>query len=77
MDYSKNFFESVERRNAEFNNLLYGAEYLKGLQVNNLMRVVTKLDFKFLADAVRLKLRIYFCVTRKVKEIPKGEKKSK
>ncbi len=56
MDYSENFFKSVEHRNAEFNSLLYGADYLKGLQINNLMRVVTKLDFKFLADAVRLKI---------------------
>lgn len=56
MDYSENFFESVEHRNKEFNSLLYGADYLKGLQVNNLMRVVTKLDFKFLADAIRLKI---------------------
>ena len=69
MDYSKNFFESVERRNAEFNNLLYGAEYLKGLQVNNLMRVVTKLDFKFLADAVRLKI-----ADKKLKKYQKEKK---
>ena len=53
MDYSENLFKSIERRNAEFNSLLYGADYLKGLQMNNLMRVVTKLDFKFLADAVK------------------------
>ncbi len=56
MDYSENLFKSIERRNAEFNSLFYGADYLKGLQMNNLMRVVTKLDFKFLADAVRLKI---------------------
>ena len=37
-------------------SLFYGVDYLKGLQINNLMRVVTKLDFKFLADAVRLKI---------------------
>lgn len=56
MDYSENFFKSIERRNAEFNSLLYGADYLKGLQINNLIRVVTKLDYKFLVDAVRLKI---------------------
>ncbi|MDE6365139.1 MAG: DUF616 domain-containing protein [Lachnospiraceae bacterium] len=56
MDYTENFFESIEQRNAEFNSLYYGADYLRGLQVNNLLRVVKKLDFSFLMDAVRLKI---------------------
>ena len=56
MDYTENFFESIEQRNAEFNSLYYGADYLRGLQVNNLLRVVRKLDAAFFVDAVRLKI---------------------
>lgn len=56
MDYTKSFFESIEQRNAEFNSILYGADYLRGLQVNNLLRVIKKLDVAFLVDAVRLKI---------------------
>lgn len=47
MDYSENIFKSIEHRNAEFNSLFYGVDYLKGLQINNLMRVVTKLILSF------------------------------
>ena len=56
MDYTEKFFESIEQRNAEFNSLYYGADYLRGLQINNLLRVVKKLDFSFLMDAVHLKI---------------------
>lgn len=56
MDYTENFFESIEHRNAEFNSLYYGADYLRGLQVNNLLRVVKKGDVSFLMDAIRLKI---------------------
>lgn len=56
MDYTEEFFESVEYRNAEFNSLYYGADYLRGLQVNNLIHVIKKLDFGFLMEAVRLKI---------------------
>ncbi len=56
MDYPENFFVSIERRNAEFNTLFYGADYQRGLQVNNLIHVFKKMDFKFFADAARLKM---------------------
>ena len=55
MDYPENFFASIERRNAEFNSLFYGADYLKGLQINNLIHVLSKMDVQFFVDAVRLK----------------------
>lgn len=71
MDYTENFFESIEQRNAEFNSLYYGADYLKGLQVNNLLRVVKKLDFSFLTDAVRLKIS-----DKKLQKYQKKRKKS-
>lgn len=56
MDYSEMLFESVEDRNSEFNRLFYGAEYLKGLQVNNIIYVIRKLNIKYFVDAVRLKI---------------------
>lgn len=56
MDYTEDFFESIEHRNAEFNSLYYGADYLRGQQVNNLLRVIKKLDVQFLVDAVRFKI---------------------
>lgn len=55
MDYPENFFASIERRNAEFNSLFYGADYLRGLQINNLIHVLRKMDVQFFVDAVRLK----------------------
>ncbi len=69
MDYTEKFFESVEDRNAEFNSLYYGADYLKGLQLNNLMYVIKKLDIPFFIEAVRLKIAN--------KKLSKYQKKSK
>lgn len=55
MEYTKKFFDSIEYRNGEFNSFFYGTDYLKGLQIKNLMYVIRNLDIKYFMDAVRLK----------------------
>ena len=69
MEYTKNLFDSVEHRNAEFNSLFYGADYLKGQQINNFIHVVSKFDLKFFMDAIRLK-----AIDRKLRKYQNNKK---
>lgn len=69
MEYTKNLFDSIEHRNAEFNSLFYGADYLKGQQMNNFIHVVSKFDLKFFMDAIRLK-----AIDRKLRKYQNNKK---
>lgn len=55
MDYSKEFFESIEDRNREFNDLFYGADYGKGLQIKNIERMLKKFAVKEFVEALDYK----------------------
>lgn len=56
MEYTRELFTSIENRNKEFNAILNGAEYNKGLQINNIKRILCNFAIGEFVEAVRLKL---------------------
>lgn len=56
MDYSEDLFESIEERNKEYNALIRGTVYNKGMQIKNIENVIKKFDVKGLMDAIEYKL---------------------
>ena len=58
MDYTEDLFESIEERNKEYNALIRGVEYNKGVQVKNIQNVITKFDVKGLVEAIEYKIAV-------------------
>lgn len=56
MEYTEDLFECIEERNKEYNALLRGAEYNKGVQIQNIKSILKHFDIKGLIDAVRYKI---------------------
>ena len=56
MEYTRELFTSIENRNKEFNAILNGAEYNKGLQINNIRRIIKSFAIGELIEVVRCKL---------------------
>lgn len=56
MEYTRDLFQSIEDRNKEFNTLLGGAEYNKGLQINNIRRIIGSFAVSEFVEVVRCKL---------------------
>lgn len=59
MDYTRQFFEDIEEKNKEFNNLFYGPVYNKGIQVNTFKKMITSFDLKGFWEAVMYKVSGY------------------
>lgn len=56
MDYTRKFFEDIEEKNKEFNDLFYGPVYNKGVQVNTFKEMIASFDLKGFWEAVMYKI---------------------
>lgn len=56
MDYTRDLFRCIEDRNKELNNLLYGYEYNKGLQIKNIQRMLRSCAMQEFVEAIQYKL---------------------